>query len=120
MSVAFEAKYIDCSDAIDGEILQVIFDTVPATQDEEQRRTPYVLISRNFEFPGPGTVEWYDGEDFDACVGVISVTLKRGHISIKLERGLELAVKFHLSDKQFAELTSFLRRMIQDHLHFAD
>src|SRR6266542_1714493 len=64
MTLAFEAKFVDCADAIGGEILQVSFDTVPSSRAEDDRCTPYVLISRNFEFPGSATVEWHDGKDY--------------------------------------------------------
>jgi hypothetical protein len=57
MKLAFEATFVDCGDAIGGEILQLSFDTIPSNLDADQRRTPYVLISRNFEFPDSATVE---------------------------------------------------------------
>ncbi len=61
MALAFEAKCVDCADAMDGEILQVSFDTVLEGYDEEDRSTPYFRISPDFEFPDPATVEWHDG-----------------------------------------------------------
>ena len=57
MTIAFEAKYVDCGDAIDGEILQVTFDSVAESEDWKNRRDPYVLIGQNFEFPGTPTIE---------------------------------------------------------------
>jgi hypothetical protein len=51
MTLTFEATDVSCDDAIDGEILRASFDTLPASHDEEERRTPYVEIMRNLEFP---------------------------------------------------------------------
>ena len=121
MTLGFEAKFVSCADAIDGEILQVAFDTVPASRDEEERTTPYVLISQNFEFPGPATIEWHDGQDYDGGAEIVSVTLRRASISIKLDQALDLDVTFRLPDKRFAKLESFLKRMIDDdRICFAD
>lgn len=76
MHLAFEATAVSCDDAIDGEILQVCFDTVGAENDQKDRRTPYVLISRNFEFPSAATIEWHDGQDYNGGADILSVTLK--------------------------------------------
>ena len=120
MTVAFEAKFVGCADAIDGEILQVSFDTVPENHPEAERSTPYVLISRSFELADSPTVEWHDGQDFDGGAEIISVTLRRDRILIQLDRQLELAVSFHLSAKKFTELTDFLTRMLDDRICLAD
>jgi hypothetical protein len=48
MTIAFEAKYIDCTEAIEGEILQVTSDSAADSQDWKHRRDPYVLIGLNF------------------------------------------------------------------------
>ena len=116
MTLAFEAKYVDCADAIGGEILQVSFDTVPASHDEDERCTPYVLIGRSFEFSDSATVEWHDGQDYDGGAEVTSMTLKRDRVYIKLDRNLDLEVAFRLPDKKFAKLRSFLTRMIDDRI----
>jgi hypothetical protein len=116
MTLDFEAKFVDCADAIGGEILQVSFDTVPPSHDKDERCTPYVLISRNFEFPDSATVEWHDGKDYDGGAEITSVSLKRDRISIKLDRDLGFEVAFRLHDRKFARLRSFLRRMIDDRI----
>jgi len=118
--LAFEAKFVDCRDAIGGEILQVSFDTVPASHDQDERSTPYVLISRNFEFAGSATVEWHDGQDYDGGAEISSMSLQRNQVSIKLDRSLELDVAFRVSEKKFAKLRSFLRRMIDDRIHITE
>jgi len=64
MTLAFDAKKIDCADALRGEILQVSFDTPLEDQGKDQRNTPYLLISRNFEFSDSATIEWHNGHDY--------------------------------------------------------
>ena|SRR5919109_2337203 len=117
MTLAFEAKFVDCCDAIGGEILQVSFDTVSPNDDEDERSTPYVLISRNFEFRGSASVEWHDGQDYDGGAEITSMFLQRNRVSIKLDRDLELDVAFRVPDKKFVKLKSFLRRMIDDRVY---
>jgi len=120
MTLAFDAKTVDCADALDGEILQVSFDSAAADQDEEERSTPYILISRNFEFPGSATIEWHDGQKYDGGAEIVSATLRRARISIQVDRGLNFDVAFRVPDKKFTKLTSFLKRMIDNGVCFAD
>ena|SRR5436190_68500 len=120
MTLAFEAKLVECRDAIGGEHLQVSFDTVSASDDEDERSTPYVLISRNFEFPGTATVEWHDGQEHDGGAEINTMSLQRDRVSIKLNRDLELDVAFRVPDKKFAKLKSFLREMIDDCVYITE
>jgi hypothetical protein len=114
MTLAFRAKFVSCADAIDGEILQVSFDTKPQSEDEDERSTPYVLLSRNFEFPDSATIEWHDGADYDGGAEIISLALTRDRVLVKLDRDLDIDVNICLSDRRFAQLRSYLRRMLDD------
>ena len=116
MTLAFDAKFVDCADAIGGEILQVSFDTVPSSHAEDDRCTPYVLISRNFEFSDAATIEWHDGKDYDGGAEITSVSLDRDRVSIRLDRDLGFEVALHLQDRKFARLRTFLKRMIDDRI----
>ena len=116
MMLAFESAFVSCTDAIEGQIVQVSFDTVPSDFAEEERNTPYVLISRNFEFPDSATVEWHDGRGYDGGAEVTAMTLRRDLMVLKLDRNMEIKVNFHLSQPAFARLTSFLQRMIDDRI----
>jgi len=120
MTLVFDATRIDCADALGGEIRQVIFDTAPEDQDEDQRSTPYVLISRNFEVSDSATIEWYNGHDYEGGAEILSVTLKRTRITLCVNRELYFEVTFHLPDKKFKKLTSFLRKMMDDRISIAD
>ena len=110
MTLAFESRFVSCNDAIDGEILQVTFDTRPSSSREDERRTPYLLISRNFDFPDSATVEWHDGRDYDGGAEIVTMTLRRDRMSMKLDLDLEIEVRFRVSAAKFATLTSFLRK----------
>jgi len=114
MILVFRAKSVRCSSAIGGEILQVCFDTMPASGDEEERDTPYVLVSQSFEFPGPATIEWHDGSDYDGGAKIVAVTLARDRALIKLKRNMEIDISFSIGDRRFAQLRSYLRRMLDD------
>jgi len=120
MTLAFDATAVDCAAALDGQIIQVDFDTVRHVRDESERTTPYVLISRNFEFPDRATVEWHDGHGYAGGAEIISVTLKRTRISIRVDRDLDFDVSFRLPDKKFAKLTSYLTRTLENRLCFDD
>ena len=113
MTLAFEAEWVDCADAMDGEILQVTLDTIAPDHDEDERCTPYVRLSQNFEFPGPATIEWHDGKDYDGA-RIVSLILSRSRVVIKLDRDLDIEAAFRLDDGQFARLKSFLTRMIDE------
>jgi len=116
MILAFIAKSVRCADAIGGEILQVCFDTMPESGNEDERHTPYVLISQNFEFASPATIEWHDGSDYDGGAEIVSVTLARDRAMIRLDRDLEIDVSFRIGDGRFAQLSSYLRRMLDENL----
>ncbi len=120
MTLAFQASSVECTSAIGGEILQVAFDTAPNDQEEEQRTTPYVLISRNFEFPGSPTVEWHNGSDYDGGAKIVTAALRRDGVFITLDRDLEISVTFTLPDRKFAKLRSFLKRMLDDTLKVSE
>lgn len=114
MTFAFRAKFVRCADAIGGDILQVCFETMPESSDEDERDTPYLLISQKFEFPGPATIEWHDGSDYDGGVDIVPVTLTRDRALVKLDRRLEIDVSFSIGDRRFAQLRSYLSRMLDE------
>jgi hypothetical protein len=120
MTLTFEAKFVDCGDAIEGEIIQVSFDTIPGTHAEEERRSPYLLLSRNFEFSDAATAEWHDGQNYDGGAEIASMTLRRNRVVVKLDRDLEFEVAFRVSDKKFRTLKSFLRRLMDDRVCTVD
>jgi hypothetical protein len=75
MKVAFRAKFVTCLGAIGGEILQVSFDTKPQSMTGAKRKTPYFLLSRNFEFADSSTIEWHVGADYDGGADFVSLRI---------------------------------------------
>ena len=112
MTLAFQAKYVSCADAMGGEIPQVCFDTLRHSDCETERSTPYVLISQNFEFSDPATIEWHDGTDYDGGAEITSLTLSRDRASIKLDRDLHIEVTFRVGDRRFRKLNTYLGRIL--------
>ncbi len=94
--------------------MQVCFDSMPKSKEEDERDTPYSLISRNFEFPGSATVEWHDGSDYDGGAEIVLLTLTRERALIKLDRDLEIDASFAIGDRRFAQLSSYLRKMLDE------
>ena len=118
MNLSFQALYVNCSNAMDGEIQQVIFDTIRDDPDAEEyiRKSPYVLISRNFEFSGESTIEWHDGNDDEGGASISSVLLESKRIFVILDKQGTIEITFHLNDKQFEELKKHLRNMLVSRL----
>jgi len=112
MKLAFHAKFIDCTEAIGGDLLQVTFDTIGSDADEDARQTPCVTIGRLFEVSGPATIDWHDGSDCGGGARIVSATLKRTGVSIRLNRSLEIEMGFHVSESEHEELRSFLTSML--------
>ena len=119
MNLSFEAPYVVCSNALDLEIQQVVFDTVcnDADDAEESRNSPYVCISRNFEFPGTARIEWHDGKDDEGGASIRSTHLESNRIVIILDKSRTIEITFTLDALQFEELKKYLRNMLSDRLN---
>jgi hypothetical protein len=46
--------------------------------------------------------------------------LRRTRITIRVDQELDFEVTFHLPDKKFKKLTTFLRKMMDDRISIAD
>ena len=110
-TIAFKVKYIDCTEAIDGEILQVTFDSAADSQDWKHRRDPYVFIGQNFEFPGAPTIEWHDGNDYDGGAEVLKVSLTHTNLVIDTDKEIDFSLTLFISGREFSRLLNFLTRI---------
>ena len=122
MNLSFEAPYVVCSNELDWEIQQVVFDTVCNDADdadyaEESRNSPYVCISRNFEFPGAARIEWHDGKDDEGGASIRSAHLKSNRIVIILDKSRTIEIAFALDALQFDGLKKYLSNMLSDRLN---
>ena len=110
-TVQFTATTIECSEAIDWEIVQVCFDTRPSSADEEDRTTPYVLISVNFEFDGQVQLEFHDGHDYDGDI-LSRIDLWRNRAVVLSRSQTKFDICFDLSNDAFAELREYLKVLL--------
>jgi hypothetical protein len=119
MNLSFVAPYVDCSNALDWEIQQVAFDTVCNDADgaEESRKSPYVCISRNFEFPGTARIEWHDGKDDEGGASIRSALLESNRILIILDKSRTIEITFALDALHFEELKKYLCNMLSNRLN---
>ena len=108
--VQFTAATVYCSEALDWEIVQVTFDTMDSdsTFDEEDRTTPYLSISANFEFSDRVQIEYHDGKDY-AGDSLNRIELWRNRVFAISGRRCEFDIAFELSDEAFDELREFLK-----------
>ena len=89
MNIEFYAKKVSYSEAIDGEIVQAIFEEgEDADEDLFNPSKLYLLISTNYEFgSGAADAEWFDGKDIGGGVKVKSYNIDKARITVWLENG---------------------------------
>jgi len=107
----FTATRVECSEAIDWEIVQVNFDTMDRSFDEGERTLPCLLISANFEFSNCIQIEYHDGEDY-AGGSLDRIDLRRSRVLAISGRGDEFDIAFQLSDDAFIELRQYLKVLL--------
>ena len=112
MNINFEAKYVECTEAMDGELLQVTFDTVEL-ENEDDRKTPYVLIGQCFEIPGPPSIEWHDGADFAGGV-LQAITIGQNSVNILAKPDVQFEITYSISDKLYTQLAENLRAIFPE------
>ena len=110
--IQFTAATVQCSEAIDWEIVQVNFDTMNAGFDEENRTSPYLMISANFEFSNKVQVEFHDGKDYDGD-NLNRIDLWRSRILVISDGGNEFDIAFKLSDDAFTEVREYLKVLLR-------
>ncbi len=106
--IHFKASEVEYNEAIDGEIVQVSFDEDPDS-DPFDRTKCYVMISQNYEFPGPPTVEWHDGEQYDGGSEVLSCKFTKNFFELTTTNGVKFRVKHDCQVKIFNKIRAFLQ-----------
>lgn len=112
--IQFTATTVDCSEAGGFETVQVTFDTEeddPEADGSQERTSPYLLLSVNFEFEDDGGVrlEFHDGNDYDGGHSVTQAELWRDRVRVVAQEGPAFEIGFELSEKAFKELRKFLK-----------
>ena len=111
-TIQITATTIECSEAIDWEIVQVCFDTEPSSADEADRTSPYVMISVNFEFDAKVQIEFHDGKDYGGDI-LRRIDLWRNRALIISRSEREFDICFALTDDAFTELREYLKVLMQ-------
>jgi hypothetical protein len=106
--IQFTAAKVRCSEAIDWEIVQVNFDTLEPSVQDEERTSPYLSIFANFEFSERVQIAYLDGMDHEGD-SLNRIDLWRNRIFAISGRGCEFDITFGLSDEEFAELRKYLK-----------
>ena len=114
MNLSFHALYVKCTNALDWEIQQVSFDTINdhTVESVESRESPCVMIGQNFEFPGPATIEWHDGKDYDGGATIRSAFLESTKVQFFLDKSRTITITFEIRARQFQELAKYLKNIL--------
>lgn len=109
--IEFIAATVGCSEALGWEIVQVHFDTMDAEFDEEDRKSPYLILSVNFEFSDDVQIDYHDGEDYGGD-SLERIQLWRDRVLVFSGSGREFDVTFELSEDAFTELRHYLKEIV--------
>jgi len=108
----FSAVTVECSEAIDWQIVRVTFDTEASDFDEENRASHYLSLSANFEFDEEVQAEFHDGSDYDGDQ-LRTLDLWRDRVVAITARGYEFAINFDLGNDAFCELRDYLKVLLR-------
>ena len=117
--VQFRAINVNCSEAIDWEIVQVLFDSMEDRPAEGDRTDPYVMIGVNFEFGREVSIEFHDGTDYGGG-RAMTAELWRTRFTAVIRGGRVFDIRFELTEEAFAVLRTYLtlmfpKRSFRDH-----
>ena len=106
------AVTVDCCEAIDWEIVRVTFDTEEPDFDEEDRTSPYLSVSANFEFGDEIQAEFHDGQTYHGDQ-LRSIELWRDRVVAITVRGYEFDFDFDLTEDAFCQLREYLKVLLR-------
>ena len=114
MDIEFTAKYVDYVEALDGDIVQVVF-SQDRDEDYCNRTKLYLLLSSNYEF-GSSTpyAEWYDGEEENGGERVTGYILDRAEVTIRLKNGHVFKIKHQAEESVYNKIESYLACSCED------
>ncbi len=121
MNLQFFAQEVSYSEALDGEIVQVLFQEEPDPEiDYSKKKIPipppvkYVMFSANYEFPPYEIdVEWCDGKDEDGRNHIKEVVISRTELKVVLEDGSRMNIEFSTDEITFGNIQRFLLSSVE-------
>ena len=109
--IQFTAATVECSEAVDWQFVRVTFDSMDASFDEDNRVSPYLMISVDLDFEDQISVEFHDGEDYTGDE-LSRIDLWRHWVRARSGGGHQFDIAFELSDDAFAELREYLKVLL--------
>lgn len=110
--IQFTATTVECSEAIDWEIVQITFSTEGTGLGEADLAALYLVISANFEVCDEVQVEFHD-EVGGGGDSLEKIDLWRNRVRVISGSGYEFEIDFALSDDAFAKLREYLRVLLR-------
>jgi len=108
MHIKFNAQDVSYTEAIGGEIVQVLFDEDDDSGKEEIAK-PYLLISINYEFqPIQPQLEWFDGTEFNGGAKLVKYVIDQQSFQAWLDNNMSFDIQFNIEEPTFKEIAKFL------------
>ena len=112
MDIEFKATIVEYSEAIGGDIIQVLF---AEGEDEDPFNITfrYLCLSSNYEFDFNSNfpqAEWFDGNEIDAGASVVSYKIGSNEVKIQLNNGYVFNIHYEQPASLLAQIRAYLSR----------
>jgi hypothetical protein len=117
MHISFIANNVTYNEAIDGEIVQALFEENSETEldDPFDASKLYLLVSINYEIsPFSPEIEWSDGHEFSGGAKVLNFMLNRESFQVWLDNGMSFDIQHKADQKTFKQIQHFLSRVFKE------
>ena len=112
MHIKFAANNVSYNEAIDGEIVQVVFDE-DTDNDSTEISKYYLLISVNYEFGSNlPSIEWFDGNECNGGASITNYRIDRSLLQISLDNSLSFDIAFSTEEQMYKNIESFLSSLV--------
>ena len=114
MHIKFTANNVSYNEAIDGEIVQVVFDE-DTDNDSTEISKYYLLILVNYEFGSHSpSIEWFDGNECNGGASIINYRIDRNSLQISLDNSLSFDIAFSADEQIYKNIESFLSNLVDE------
>ena len=108
MHLNFTAKNTSYDEALDGEIIQVVFEE-DESEDIYNQTTLYLSLSVNYEFPPfSPSIEWFDGSESNGGAKILNYKISRSSFQLWLNNNLSFDIAFTVNEVTFKNIEAFL------------